>query len=37
MDESRLDKPIVFIKEIDKEKRTKRQTYLTDGITHEIW
>lgn len=31
----RLDKQIEFLKEIDKEKFIKRQTYLTDGNTQE--
>lgn len=32
---NRLDKQIEFILEIDKEKKIKRQTLMTDGKTHE--
>lgn len=35
MDELRLDKQFDFIRELDKEKFIKRQTYLSDGIRKE--
>lgn len=35
MDSERLEKQFNFIKEIDKEKQIKRQTYKSDGITKE--
>ena len=35
MTNNRLQQQFDFIKEIDKEKLIKRQTLLTDGITHE--
>ncbi len=35
MNKSRLEKQFDFIKEIDKEKFIKRQTYLSDGSTKE--
>lgn len=35
MDNERLQKQFDFIKEIDKEKQIKRQTYQTDGVTRE--
>ena len=34
-DAERFERQIKFIKEIDKEKSIKRQSYLTDGETHE--
>ncbi len=35
MEKERIEKQFDFIKEIDKEKMIKRQTYLSDGITKE--
>ena len=35
MDFERFEKQMSFIREIDKEKMIKRQSYITDGITHE--
>lgn len=35
MDELRMDKQFGFIRELDKEKFIKRQTYLSDGIRKE--
>ena len=35
MDIERFEKQMNFIREIDKEKMIKRQSYITDGITHE--
>lgn len=35
MDELRMDKQFDFIRELDKEKFIKRQTYLSDGIRKE--
>lgn len=35
MDIERFEKQMSFIREIDKEKMIKRQSYITDGITHE--
>ena len=35
MDQERFEKQLAFIREIDKEKLIKRQSYLTDGETHE--
>lgn len=35
MENERLDKQFQFIREIDKEKMIKRQTYLSDGINRE--
>lgn len=35
MDRERLDRQIEFIRLIDKEKSIKRQSYQTDGVTHE--
>lgn len=35
MEKERIEKQFDFIKEIDKEKFIKRQTYLSDGITKE--
>lgn len=35
MEKERINKQFDFIKEIDKEKMIKRQTYLSDGVTKE--
>ncbi len=35
MDKERFDRQMAFIREIDKEKLIKRQSYLTDCTTHE--
>ena len=35
MDIERFEKQMSFIREIDKEKMIKRQSYITDGVTHE--
>ena len=35
MDQERFEKQLAFIREIDKEKLIKRQSYLTDCVTHE--
>ena len=35
MDIERFEKQMNFIREIDKEKMIKRQSYITDGVTHE--
>lgn len=34
-DIERFEKQLAFIREIDKEKMIKRQSYITDGVTHE--